>query len=164
MADIKIHGGNNRKCDLLAYNITTKAQYHAESSVAHEEKWGPTTEKLREIFDKKFLGMPQKRKGINTDSTKEKNYRKYIEDTYRFYGLNPLNIHRVFITWHKDEKKNYEQFLDAYEKQHGIKIVIWYFRNQILRELEEKISTSNYDDEVLRTLSLLKQRRLQTGS
>jgi hypothetical protein len=118
---------------------------------------------LKEIFYQKFRGLPQKREGKFTDFVKGKIYFINIENTYKIYGLDPLKIQRVFVTWYKDEQKDYEKFCSEYEKKHGFKIDILYLRDQILPELENKISSSNYDDEVLRTLSLLKQRKLQTG-
>ena len=47
-------------------------------------------------------------------------------------------------------------------QKHGVHIEVWRFRDKTLPELTEKVSTSNYDDEVLRTLLLLRQQQLQT--
>ena len=54
MVDVKIIGGNNRQCDLLAFNLATQEQFHVESSVTHDLNWLPSEDTLRETFDKKF--------------------------------------------------------------------------------------------------------------
>jgi hypothetical protein len=161
MADVKIPGGNNRQCDLLAYNVATGEQYHVESSVTHRENWCPSTKELRDIFDRKFRGMPPKREGSNTDYAKGKSYFEHITQIYENVGFDPLKIQRVFVTWTVADEDSLGDFLADYEQQHHIKVDVWSFRDKILSELMDKISTSNYDDEVLRTLSLLKQRDLQ---
>lgn len=48
-----------------------------------------------------------------------------------------------------------------YQKKYRLSVVVLSFRDQILPELFKKISTSHYEDEVLRTLSLLRQYELQ---
>ncbi len=162
MADVKIHGGNNRQCDLLAYNLVSGEQYHVESSVTHQENWCPSTKELREIFDKKYLGVPPKREGSNTDYAKGKTYFDHIARTYTSIGFDPIRIKRVFVTWRVSDEGDLASLLASYEQDHHFRVDVWSFRDKILPELIEKISTSNYDDEVLRTLSLLRQRDLQT--
>jgi hypothetical protein len=162
MADVKIQGGNNRQCDLLAYNLVSGEQYHVESSVTHQENWCPSMKELREIFDKKYLGIPPKLEGINTDYAKGKTYYEHITKTYKSIGFDLLRIKRVFVTWRVANEDNLGSLLTEYEQEHSIKVDVLSFRDKILPELMDKISTSNYDDEVLRTLSLLRQRALQT--
>jgi hypothetical protein len=162
MADVKVPGGNNRQCDLLAYNAATQEQYHAESSVTHRENWCPDTKKLSDIFDKKFRGVPPRREGSKTDFAKGKTCYENILRAYRDVGLDPSKVRRVFITWEVADPNNLAGFLAEYEQKYGVHIDVWGFRDRILPELTNKISTSNYDDEVLRTLSLLRQRELQT--
>src|SRR2546421_409691 len=103
MTDVKIRGGNNRQCDLLAYNVATQEQYHIEVSVTHGMNWIPRTkelliERLRETFDKKFRGTPQKREGERTDFTKGKIYLEKILQTYRDMGFEPSKVKRIFVT------------------------------------------------------------------
>jgi hypothetical protein len=161
MTDVKILAGNNRQCDLLAFHVLTKEQYHVESSVTHRENWSPSTIELSDIFDKKFRGVVPRREGSNTDYAKGKTYYDKIIQTYINVGFDPQKIQRVFITWIIKDEGNLENFLANYKKLHDIKILVWSFRDRILPKLIEEISTSNYDDEVLRTLSLLQQRELQ---
>lgn len=161
ITDVKVPGGNNRQCDLLAYNIKTQEQYHVESSVTHQENWCPSTEDLPEVFDKKFRGTPPKREGKKTDYAKGKAYYSNICETYRRVGFSPRKIKRVFITWKVIDENNLSKLLRKYKKQHKINVLVWSFRDVILPELINRVSTSNYDDEVLRTLSLLRQRNLQ---
>ena len=164
LSDVKIPGGNNRQCDLLAYNMKTLEQYHVESSVTHQENWCPDTEKLRGIFDKKFRGVPPRREGSKTDFAKGKNYFENILQAYQDVGLDPQKIQRVFITWEVADADNLDRFLTEYKQRYDVSIQVWSFRDKILPELTAKVSTSNYDDEILRTLSLIRQRELQASA
>ena len=163
MGDVKVERGNNRQCDLLAYNVITQEQYHVESSVTHRKNHRPSTKKLGEIFDKKFRGVPPKREGDNTDYKKGKIYYKHITDTYRKVGFVPSEVQRVFVTWVVPDQTDCDSFLAKYKRKHRMRISVWSIRDEILPKLIDKISTSNYEDEVLRTLSLLKQMDLQTA-
>lgn len=140
LVDVKIPGGNNRQCDLLAYNVKTQEQYHAESSVTHQENWCPDTKKLSDVFDKKFRGVPPKREGNKTDFAKGKTYYENILQVYRKVGLDPSKIQRVFIPWEVADGDNLNKFLAEYEQESGLNIKIWYFRDKILPELIEKVS------------------------
>ena len=164
MVDVKIPGGNNRQCDLLAYNAKTQEQYHVESSVTHQENWCPSTKELSEIFDKKFRGVPPKREGKNTDFVKGKTYYENILQSYQSVGLDLRKLQRIIVTWDVSDATNLDGCLVEYEQKSGLHIQVWSFRDKILPELTEKISTSNYDDEILRTLSLLRQRDLQIST
>ncbi|MDP3041271.1 MAG: hypothetical protein Q8N62_00835 [Candidatus Omnitrophota bacterium] len=161
ITDAKIKSGNNRQADLLAYNLETKEQYHVESSVTHCKSWWHSVEDLREVFDKKFRGVPASRKGRKTDYTKGKKYFNSIIQTYRHMGFAPSKIHRIFVTWTVTHEIGLKKFLSDYNKKYGIRVCVLSFRDQILPELRKAISTSNYDDEILRTLSLLQQCDLQ---
>ena len=83
--------------------------------------------------------------------------------TYKKVGLKPSAIKRIFVTWKKDKPTEMKRFLTQYYKMTKLRIEIVSFRDEILPELMNAISTSNYDDEVLRTLSLLRQRELQNA-
>jgi len=163
MTDVKVVDGNNRQCDLLAVNLVTQEQFHVESSVTHDLSWLRSDADLREIFDKKCLGVPPMREGENTDHAKGKTYFENILDTYRREGLDPLRVQRVFVTWGLSRKTEpiLQDFLESYAAEHGIHVQVMLFRDRILPELTDHVSTSHYEDEVLRTLSLLKQRDLQ---
>jgi len=163
MTDVKIHAGNNRQCDLLAYTVTTQEQYHVESSVTHTTGWlSSILKQLHADFDRKFRGVPPQREGTNTDFAKGKTYFDNILQTYRAVGFDPEKIRRVFVTWTITDIEATNQLVREYHTQHKIKVEVVSFRDTIVPELLDKISTSNYEDEVLRTLSLLRQRELQT--
>jgi hypothetical protein len=162
ITDVKIQAGNNRQCDLLAYDLINKKQYHVESSVTHSKKWMPDMEQLRGIFDGKFRGTPPKREGKKTDHTRGKSYFECIVQAYRNVGFEPTKVSRVFVTWTVSDIDALARLLNEYQGEHGIKIEVMSLRDEILPKLLEKVSTSNYEDEILRTFSLLRQRDLQT--
>lgn len=164
ISDVKVKGGNNRQFDLLAYNLNTGNQYHIESSVTHQASWQPTITLLTEWLDKKFRGVPPTRQGANTDSAKGKSYLQHINNTYKHFGYDPKIIHRVFVIWNINNQAELKLALENYEKKHGLAIEIISLRDEIIPQLLAEIATSNYDDEVLRTLSLLRQQNLQTSS
>jgi hypothetical protein len=162
MNDAKVIGGINRQLDILAVNLKTGDQFHIESSVTHRLGWDPKSEKLRQIFTKKFLGMPEERQGEKTDFSRGKNYLENILNTYKAYGLEPKRIQRIFICWILHPKSPADSFLHSFEKTHGMKISVLSFRDTILPELREAVSTSNYDDEILRTIGFIKEQEKQT--
>lgn len=161
MTDVKIINGNNRQCDLLAFNLATQEQFHVESSVTHDLNWLPSDDTLCETFDKKFLGVPPKRQGERTDYTKGKTYFDNILQTYQSVGFDPLKVQRVFVTWGVKKETSIQNLVANYSIEHGIQVQVYLFRDHILPELMDKISSSHYEDEILRTLSLLRQRNLQ---
>ena len=160
MADMKVINGNNRQIDLLAVNIKTNEEYHVEVSVTHQENWCPTTEDLFPEFEKKYFGAPTKREGKNTDYVLGKTYEKQIYKTYESVGLNPKSIKRIWVCWTVVDSDNIDWQMEQYCKKKGLKksaIEILSFRDVIIPSLMKKVATSNYEDDVLRTLSLLQQ-------
>jgi hypothetical protein len=162
MHDVKVPGGNNRQFDLLAVNLGDGSQYHIESSVTHMPRWCPDTEELREHFDRKFLGAPAKREGPNRDFAKGKTYKEPILEAYSQFGLSPAKMKRVWVLWTLKDPENLTSFLATYEKDTGLSVQVQSLRDDIIPALQKAVATSNYDDEVLRTLSLLKQMEDQT--
>lgn len=162
ISDVKVIKGNNRQIDLLAYSLKDKKQYHVEASVTHCQNWYPTKESLLKAFDNKFFGIPAPKEGKNTDSAKGKEYKKSIDMTYEQYGMNSNDIKRVWVCWTlpEDERKYVNEYCQS-KRIESNPIEILEFRNDILPQLLDKISTSNYEDEILRTLSLLEQYRKQ---
>jgi len=161
MHDVKIPKGNNRQLDLLAVNLSDKSQFHIESSVTHVPRWCPDVAKLEEAFDRKFLGAPAKREGPNRDLAKGKTSQQAISDAYKLLGLEPEKVQRVWVLWTINDPDNLITFLEEYKKKKGIKIQVLSLRDEIIPELQKMVDTANYDDEVLRTLSLLKQMEAQ---
>jgi len=62
MTDVKVHAGNNRQLDLVAFHIQETHQYHVEVGVTHARGFQPTFAKLREKFERKFFGEPKERR------------------------------------------------------------------------------------------------------
>jgi hypothetical protein len=165
MADLKVINGNNRQIDLLAYNLRTRDQYHVEVSVTHRENWCPTPQDLIMEFEKKYFGVPPEREGKNTDYALGKTYEKQIYKTYKSVGLNAKTIKRVWVCWTVVEPDNLEKHLARYCNKRGLRkdnIEILRFRDEVIPQLMKKVSTSNYEDDVLRTLSFLQQYERQT--
>lgn len=164
MHDVKVQRGNNRQFDLLAVNLKTKQQFHIESSVTHCERWQPTTAKLFALFDKKFFGVPPVRTGPRTDHSRGRQYKEEIFSMYSSVGFSAESVERVFCCWVPPSNKDLMQMISDYSSKQGIRpITVLSFRDEVLPRLEKKIATSNYEDEALRTLSLLQQKVAQTG-
>ena len=163
--DLKVSGGNNRQLDLLAYNLLTDAQYHIETSVTHELSWRATWEKLVIAFEGKYFGAPKEREGRNTDFAKGKSYLSQILQTYKSIGFTPRRVQRIWVTWIKPQEPDFDACLLRYCKEKRLgrcPIQIVSFRDDVLPSLLNAVGRSNYDDDVLRTLSLLRQFERQT--
>ncbi len=173
LSDRKVVSGNNRQLDILAYNLKEKLQFHIEIDVTHQLNWCPTRGELEQKFEGKFFGAPPERKsktGNATDSEKGKSYLSQIEETYVDLGFSPANVKRVWVCWVVKGEENTKSLVLSSEyhnkkcenKKYEIEVLS--LRNKILPELERKIGTANYDDEILRTLGFMKQREEQIGA
>lgn len=169
MPDKKVSSGNNRQFDILAYSIQENSQYHIEVGVTHRENWCPAIDDLEQSFEKKFFGKPPEREGANkgnTDNEKGKSYFPSIIKTYEEIGFDPSKIHRVWVCWmlkgEEDNTKPIFKKFRPYQPNEEFCIEILSLRDYVLPQLLEKIGTSNYDDEVLRTLGFMKQKEQQT--
>jgi hypothetical protein len=168
-ADRKVLGGNNRQLDILAYNLKEKQQFHIEVSVTHQQSWFPSRRELEQEFEGKFFGAPPKRTsstGNRTDHEKGKSYYPQIEAAYIAAGFLPAGVRRVWVCWFVKGEDNARALLWQFDSRHlkrRFEIEVLSLRDVILPDLEKEIGTANYDDEILRTLSLLKQFRSQTG-
>ena len=163
--DVKVESGNNRQLDLLACNLQTGDQFHAEVSVTHCQNWCPGPEQLRAKFERKFFGVPARREGPNTDWSKGKHYKDQIESTYRSVGFSTECVKRIWVCWAIRGDQNVDDSIAQYCESRQIghnPIQIYSFRDLILPALLDKIGTSNYEDDALRTLSLIRQFELQT--
>ena len=160
-SDVKVLGGNNRQMDILAVSMLTGEQYHIECSVTHTERWCPTSEQLIMEFEKKFSGIPPEREGKNTDSKRGKRYGGRIIDMYRRLGLDFAKIKRVWVCWMIKDPPGLDQACWDYFMRTGYRVEIISFRDTILPALMESVATSNYDDDALRTFSLIKEWKRQ---
>lgn len=170
MTDRKVENGNNRQLDILAYHLSEpKQSYHIEVGVTHRENWCPSIRDLLPKFEAKFFGAPRERVGRTdgtTDFEKNKFYSRQIEDTYRNLGLDGSKIHRVWVCWMLKDHKNDQPFVYNLQPQHigkSFEIEVLSLRNFILPKLQAAIGTSNYDDDVLRTLGFVKEQAKQTA-
>jgi hypothetical protein len=167
LSDVKVIGGNNRQIDLLAHSVVSGDSYHIEVSVTHARSFMETKSKLKPQFDKKFFGMPKIKPGMSngtTDAEKGKDYFKQICETYEKSGIDPEKIKRVWVSWVVAEHESDGKFelTHEHEKFNRINIEVLSMRNLIIPSLSDTVGKANYDDEILRTFSLLKQWNTQT--
>ena len=162
MHDVKVLGGNNRQLDLLAVSLSPREIFHIESSVTHELRWCPTSDEIFKYCDQKFLGVPHERTGTKTDHARGKSYKDAIFKTYESVGIIPNEVQNIFCTWVEPTDANFELKMAEYAESRKISpIRILSFRDVVLPELMKFVERSNYEDEALRTLSLLRQRDIQ---
>lgn len=157
ISDVKVQKGNNRQCDLLAYNLKTHEQFHIESSVTILNRFQPPPDKLQKLFLRKFLGDVPKRKGERSDYAQGKNYYNRILETYCRVGFDPSKIQRIFVMWKRPSKGDESIYSVPALDQQAIAITIMSLRDDIIPALLTEIKTSHYDDEVLRTISIIRQ-------
>lgn len=169
VTDIKVDKGNNRQFDLLTFDNKTKTCYHIEVSVTHVLRWSHTLEYISEQVRSKFFGAPKNKRPGNrkTDYEKGKTYLESIKSTYAKYGIDYNNVKRVWCTWHLSdlEFSKIESWKKIMAKEFSLlpdNFEILQFRDEVLSTLLDNIGTSNYDDELLRTLSLVIEHKRQT--
>lgn len=166
--DVKIAKGNNRQFDLLAYNLLTQKYYHVEICVAHGQQWQASLNDIKEMIRYKFFGLPKNLRpdNPNTDFNKGKSYLDSIKATYKKFGLNYEKVIRVWCTWCLTEPdSNIDKWKTEIANEFKLKPDNFEklpFRDTVFPELLSKIGTAHYDDELLRTLSLLSEYNKQT--
>ncbi len=159
MTDVKVSAGNNRQLDLVAVHLASGDSYHVETTVKIAG-FCPTLEKLEVAFEHKFFGSPRVNQKPTGDHALGKNYRRQINQTYKRYGLTPSKVARIYVCWTVNgvEQDELDDFCKSFSRRYNQgrnPIQVWSFRDCILPELVEAVGTSNYDDDALRTLSLL---------
>jgi hypothetical protein len=157
ISDVKVPRGNNRQIDLLAVSLIDGLAYHVECSVTHKRAWCPTVAGLELAFVKKFSGVPPKREGRNTDSTRNKRYGGQIFSTYRLYGIDLMKVRHVWVCWEVADPAHLDDMLNSFYMKTGIRVEVISFRDAIIPELQNAVGTAHYDDDILRTFSLLKE-------
>ena len=157
--DVKVIDGNNRQFDLLAYNLNEGRQYHVESSVTVIPTWNKYKDEFIESYlDRKFFGIAE---GKNNDFGHRKNYEKSIRETYDQYGFKFEHVNRIWVIWTDKYIDNIQSVLDKYRKNRGVYVEITSLRDEIIPGLQKDVDTCNYEDEVLRTISLLNEMAKQ---
>jgi len=168
ITDIKIIDGINRQFDLLALDSIHDQAFHVETSVTHQKAWIPSLSKITPVIEHKFLGYPRPHEngGRKTDAARGINYFENIRRTYQSYGLNPSRVKRVICVWDlKATPEERTQYLREREKRYHFRantLSFLLFRDEVLPQLLDTVGTSHYDDEILRSFSLLKQHARQT--
>jgi len=144
VTDVKVPNGNNRQLDLLAYCLNPKRAYHVEVSVTIIPRYQPNPISITAKLRRKFLTNPQAR----------------MNDAYASFNLELNSVERVFCCWENLNPATNEA-LQAFNQNAGFQVTILSFRDEVLPALTRFVGTANYEDDLLRTLSLIKQWHLQ---
>lgn len=166
--DYKVINGNNRQFDVLAYNKNSNTIRHIEVSVTHSTRWTADLESLKNDIRYKFFGIPKNKRpdNPNTDFNKGKSYRNQIENAYNDFGFNWNEVIRVWCLWfHPNDQSIINNWKAQLSDEFSLKeknFELLSMRDEVIPSLIEAIGTSNYDDDILRTLSLIEQQRIQT--
>lgn len=169
LADKKVIKGNNRQLDILAYHLRSRDAFHIEVGVTHQENWCLSVEELGPQFEKKFFGAPPERKGAEggaTDFEKGKSYWNQITATYEEVGFSSEEIKRVWVCWivtGADGRAPIDVEFQSKHLNRSFPIQVLSLRDFVLPQLQDKIGTANYDDELLRVLGFVKQREIQSS-
>ena len=168
VSDVKVAKGNNRQFDLLAFQPLEDRYYHVEVHVTHVPKWCFNLSQIENKIDGKFFGAPDNKRpeNSNTDFAKSKSYLKQIQDTYSVYGIEFSKVIRVWCEWcYQEDQASRDTFRRKLSAKYGLppeNFMLLSFRDHVLKELNESVGTSNYDDEIMRTLSVLREFASQT--
>jgi len=165
--DFKVKKGNNRQFDVLAYNKKNNEFRHIEVSVTHSERWTANLDVIEKEIKYKFFGMPKNKRpdNPNTDFNKGKNYRDQIEKAYNEFGFKWDDVIRVWCSWFTKEDDNklnkWKHKLSEEFELPKEKFEIISMRDLIIPNIMDEIKTSNYNDDIMRTISLIEQYRKQ---
>jgi hypothetical protein len=170
LTDFKVVGGNNRQLDVLAYDPTKGDFMHIEVSVTHSENWTANLDHVKKEIGFKFFGLPNNNRpdNPNTDFNKGKTYKEQIENAYATFGIDWNKVIRVWCLWRYTEtEEEIKEWKKDLEKEFGgkaNKFELLSFRDTVIPELFDKIGTANYSDEIMRTISLIKEYNKQTSN
>ena len=167
LSDLKIKNGNNRQFDILAYNVKNKVFEHIEVNVAHGINWTESLKDIKEKFRFKFFGCPNNNRPDNpkTDLAKGKTYLAPIKEAYKDLGIDYYALKRVWCTWREPKKDETtinwktELAVEFDLKPENFELLI--FKDIVIPELFKAVGTANYEDELLRTLSLINEAEKQ---
>jgi hypothetical protein len=169
VTDIKVEKGNNRQFDILTYDNKVKKFCHVEVSVTHTLNWIRTIDSISEEVRFKFFGIPKNKRpeNLKSDFSKGKTYLEPIKATYAKFGIDYENVKRVWCTWCLSDAdiSKIDSWKISMASEFNLQpsnFDILLFRDEVLTTLLNKIGTSNYDDELLRTLSLIGEYNRQT--
>ncbi len=155
IVDVKVERGNNRQLDILSFDLQNNCSYHIESTATHRLRWKPNIDKLIEIFEKKFLGFTKSR------NKRTEPFLQEILSTYREYGIKEID-HRIICVWYSDVstdeiKKKLKSRLNKKYHKYINTLSIWSLRDKVINSIIKNMGTSNYEDEVLRTISFYRE-------
>ena len=168
VTDVKVINGNNRQFDLLAFDKNREEAFHIEVAVTHQLNWQTALPSFEEVIDYKFLGKPRPKENPskNTDVARGKSYLPYITKTYESFGINCEKLNRIICVWHIDERsEKVNEFLRNKEvrcKFPSKSLSFLFFRDEVMPSLLETVGKSNYDDDILRSFSLIREFQEQT--
>jgi len=152
-SDVKVDGGLGRQFDLLAISPHTGEQFHIEVSVKHCAGFNYTLDELMKKADRKFFGAPK--------LPGQKNCLEAIKEAYKSVGFDFNHVTRVWIPWIINDDSSVESVNVSFAglaRRYGIrkpKFELILFRDRLLPELMQSIGKSDYNDSVIRTLSLI---------
>lgn len=167
-SDIKILNGNNRQIDLLAFHLKSGKYFHIEVNVSHSENWNTTLSGIEEKIQFKFFGATRdlRPENKNTDHSKNKNYLNEIKRTYESFGIDYHKLIRVWCTWNvKENEDQVNSWKIGLAKKNELReenFELLSFRDSVLPQLLNTVGTAYYEDELLRTLSIIKEFNKQT--
>ena len=169
ISDIKIIGGINRQIDLLVFDPNSMLYYHVESSVGHGIHFAPNLAQVYYKIKYNFFGAlndlpPSDPKNKDTN---EKTFLKEINRTYESFGINPTNLIRVWCTWcfdkfDKDDLEDWKKRMAEEFRLTPANFEVLSFRDNVMPTLLKETGSSNYDDDLLRCISLVIQYQNQT--
>lgn len=169
ITDIKVENGNNRQFDILTYDKKSDEFNHIEINVTHSQKWIRPLDSISEEIRFKFFGIPKNKRPNHpaTDFARGKTYLDSIKTTYEKFGIDYNSIKRVWCTWclTQSDIENISDWKNSIAEEFNLNpenFEILLFRDEVLTSLLKNIGTSNYDDALLRTLSLIGEHKKQT--